>query len=715
MVSRSPGSLRRPGLLNRNHAVLGDRTTIPAGTGSIVTERMFAPAEEAALENLNEEQRRAATHPAGPLLILAGAGTGKTTTLCARVAWLVGQGVSPERILLLTFTRRAAREMLSRARALVGSQTTSRFAVGGTFHSVAYRTILQEAPALGLEGVSLFDAGDAADLLDLLREELGLASTERRFPRKGTLLDIYSRTVNAQRELSEVLAESFPWCADYVEEIAGLFRSYTTRKRELNALDLDDLLLYWNAAVNDDHLGRRLADQYEHVLVDEYQDVNALQVDIVRALCREHENVTVVGDDMQAIYGFRAADPAHILDFPSLYPAATVIKLERNYRSPQALLDAGNEVAVHATRSFARRLAAECEGEARPVLIFCLDEQRQAIEVCERVLAYREQGALLRDQAVLMRAGHHSDLLELELSRRRIPFVKYGGIRYLEAAHVKDFVALLRVATNPNDQLSWFRLLQLLDGVGPVMAKRLVEELLSDRPPLSDLPGRWHEADVPAAARKSGQLLMAALAASAGGHAVAVRAERLKQALAPLIRSAYPDGERRLVDLEQLVGAAAAASTLERFVAELVLDPPLSSADYAGSPALDEDYLVLSTIHSAKGLEWEHVHIIHASDGNIPADMALSNKEGLEEERRLFYVALTRPRRSLSVYVPVRYYHRPRARDDAHGYGKPSRFLNERFQSLCEVVHADDKDAELLSAARGGSRRIEVSLDRLFR
>ena len=323
---------------------------------------------EAVLGGLNERQVRAATHVGGPLLILAGAGTGKTTTLCARVACLLGRGVPAERILLLTFTRRAAREMLARARVLAGTGATSRFVVGGTFHSVAYRTILSEAPTLGLGNVNLLDASDAADLLDLLREELGLASTERRFPRKGTLLDIYSRTVNAQRLLGEVLAESFPWCADFGDEIGSLFRAYTTRKRLLNALDLDDLLLYWHAAVTDERLGRRLAGRYEHVLVDEYQDVNALQVEIVRALCREHENVTVVGDDMQAIYGFRAADPSHILDFPTLYAEATVIKLERNYRSPQALLDVGNEVAACATRSFPRRLTADRDGCERPRL-----------------------------------------------------------------------------------------------------------------------------------------------------------------------------------------------------------------------------------------------------------------------------------------------------------------------------------------------------------
>lgn len=674
---------------------------------------MFDLRSRASLEHLNEEQGRAAAHPSGPLLILAGAGTGKTTTLCARVAWLVESGVSPERILLLTFTRRAARVMLAQARAQLGRKTTSRFVVGGTFHSVAYRTLLRHASALGLEGVSLFDASDAADLLDLVREELGLATTDRRFPRKGTLLDIYSRVVNAQRGLNEVLAESFPWCAHDGDEIARIFGAYTTRKRQLNAIDLDDLLLYWHAALNDDRLKAKLASQYDHVLVDEYQDVNALQVEIVRVLCSDHDNVTAVGDDMQAIYGFRAADPAHILDFKSTFVAATVIKLERNYRSPQRLLDAGNEVAAHATRSFARHLTAERDGDARPELVFCLDEQRQTIEVCDRVLAQREQGALLRDQAVLMRAGHHSDLLELELSRRKIPFRKYGGIRYLEAAHVKDFVALLRIAVNLRDELSWFRVLQLLDGIGPVHARRLTESLLADRPSLSDLPDRWRPADIPLPARQPGQRLVDTLAASAGLPAAA-QVDSLEQALAPVIRAAYPDGDTRLVDLKQLVGAAAGAATLERFVSELVLDPPLSSADYAGPPGLDEDYLVLSTIHSAKGLEWDHVHVIHASDGNIPSDMALSTPEGLEEERRLFYVALTRPRGSLSVYVPLRYYHHPRARDEAHGYGKPSRFLTERLQALCDLVHAgtDEPETPPVGSVAGG--RIEVSLEHLF-
>jgi len=314
-----------------------------------------------------------------------------------------------------------------------------------------------------------------------------------------------------------------------------------------------------------------------------------------------------------------------------------------------------------------------------------------------------------------MRAGHHSDLLELELSRRKIPFVKYGGIRYLDAAHVKDFVALLRVAANPKDQLSWFRLLQLLDGIGPVIAKRLVDDLRGDKPTFPDLAARWAKTEMPTEARQSGENLLQALADTTT-DAVGVRAGRLLDALAPLISTRYPDGQSRLLDLEQLARAAAAASSLDHFLAELTLDPPLSSAAYAGPPGLDEDYLVLSTIHSAKGLEWERVHLIHASDGNIPADMALSTREGLEEERRLFYVALTRPRRSLSVYVPLRYYHRPRARDDTHGYGKPSRFLSPPLQALCEIVRPEEEQAVVSArAARAVNDRIQISLDHLFR
>ena len=367
--------------------------------------------------------------------------------------------------------------MLTRARTLLGSSVPGNV-VGGTFHSVAHQLIRVHATALGLPPrFGVLDASDAADLLDLLREELGLADQKKRFPRKGTVLDIYSRCVNAQQPLSEVLAESFPWCEDYVEELAGLFGLYGERKRELAVLDLDDLLLYWHALARHDVIGAQLGRMFEHVLVDEYQDLNALQVEIVRELRREQRGLTAVGDDAQAIYGFRAASAEHILSFPEHFPDATVVTLEHNYRSTQPILDLANEIAAGATRAYPKRLRADREGGTRPGLVYCRDPAHQATEVCDRVLAEYEQGVALMEQAVLMRAGHHSDLLELELTRRRIPFVKYGGIRYLEAAHIKDFICLLRLADNIGDRLSWFRILQLLPGVGPVTARRALEAL----------------------------------------------------------------------------------------------------------------------------------------------------------------------------------------------------------------------------------------------
>jgi DNA helicase-2/ATP-dependent DNA helicase PcrA len=667
------------------------------------------------LVGLNEEQLAAVTHPGGPLLVLAGAGSGKTTTLSRRVAWLVEQGVAPERVLLLTFTRRAAREMLGRVRSVVGSGSAG--IVGGTFHSVAYRLVRSHAAALGLPAnAAVLDASDAADLLDLVREELGLAERGKRFPRKGTIADIYSATVNARKPLSQVLADSYPWCEEHLDALAGLFRRYTERKRELGVLDLDDLLLYWHALARHETVGRQLGGLFEQVLVDEYQDLNALQVEIVRALRQDKRGLTAVGDDFQAIYGFRAASAEHILAFPEHFPDATVVTLERNYRSTQPILDLANEVAAGAARAYPKRLHADRDGGGRPLLVFCRDEAQQAVEVCERVLAAHEQATALRQQAVLMRAGQHSDLLELELGRRRIPFVKYGGIRYLETAHVKDFLCLLRLSDNPADGLSWFRILQLLDCVGPVTARRALDAL---DPPrlgnLAELASNWQHAraTLKEPARAAADPLIAALASSAGERTLGRRVELLRDALAPLIRAHYLDGEVRLRDLEQLVATAAQARDLASFLAELALDPPSSSADYAGPPMLEEDYLVLSTVHSAKGLEWQVVHLIAASDGNFPSDMALSTPEGLEEERRLFYVALTRARQTLAVYVPNRYYHRPGGRDDTHGYGTPSRFLTDTAQTLCELVpQADGLVTATITAT--DTTPIRVSLDDLW-
>jgi DNA helicase II / ATP-dependent DNA helicase PcrA len=677
---------------------------------------VFATAETPTwLAGLNDEQRAAATHGGGPLLILAGAGTGKTTTLCARVAWLVSEGVAPERIMLLSFTRRAAREMLQRTRAFVPMPPGSGGVLGGTFHSVAHRFLRQHASALDLApGFGVLDAGDAADLIDLIREEHGHAQAKRRFPKKSTLLDIYSRTVNAQRPLSSVVAEHFPWCEEHGEAMAALFKAYGARKRALGVMDLDDLLLYWRALAADEVIGPTIERAFEHVLIDEYQDVNGLQVEIVRALRSERRDVTAVGDDFQAIYGWRAASAEHILQFPTQFPEAAVVTLESNYRSTQPILDLANALAAQATRAFPKQLRTDRENGIRPDLIFCRDDAAQAVEVCERVLEAREQGMELREQAVLSRTSHDTDMLELELTRRRIPYVKYGGLRYLEAAHVKDFIALLRLADNPGDEISWFRVLQLLEGIGPATAHRVLDVLMAA--PARDRLSSWSSARerLPGHARGAADLVVAALRETCEGGDAGGRAERLRDALAPLIANHYPDGALRLQDLEQLVAAARESNAdLRHFVGELVLDPPQSSADLAGPPHLDEDYLVLSTIHSAKGLEWQAAHVLALYDGNFPADMSAGTEESIDEERRLLYVAMTRARRRLHLYVPVRYYHRPKGTDDSHGYGKPSRFLTDDVQRLCKVVRPDEQVGQL-GVAAGNSRRITVSVDSLF-
>jgi DNA helicase-2/ATP-dependent DNA helicase PcrA len=675
------------------------------------------------LDALNPEQRAAATHDGGPLLILAGAGTGKTTTLCSRVAWLVAEGTPSERILLLTFTRRAAREMLQRARGLVPASTR---VLGGTFHSVAHRMVRRHASSLGLpDGFGVLDAGDAADVLDLLREEHGHAAAKTRFPRKSTLLDAYSRTVNAQLPLSEVLAEHFPWCEEHKDAISALFKAYTARKRALGVVDLDDLLLYWRALARDAVIGPRLAAAFDHVLVDEYQDVNGLQVDIVRGLGEHGPAVTAVGDDFQAIYGFRSASADHILDFPAHFPGTRVVTLERNYRATQPLLDAANALAAQAPRAFPKRLRAEKEGGVRPAVLHCRDEAAQAEQVCDRVLQAREEGSLLRAQAVLMRTSHDSDLLELELARRRVPFVKYGGLRYLEAAHVKDFLALLRLADNPADELAWFRVLQLVEGLGPVSARRAIAAMAGreDTAPggvaaagALDRLAAWPAAReaVPAAARASADAVVAAIAAAREDRVAGVRAERLRDALAPLVKARYPDGAIRLQDLDQLVAAAREAADARHFVAELVLDPPQSSADLAQPPSLDEDYLVLSTIHSAKGLEWDAVHVLAVYDGNFPACLSAGTSEAIDEERRLLYVGMTRARRTLHLYVPVRYHHRPRGIDDAHGYGKASRFLTGEVLACCDVTRLPDDPFVPGGGGRAPRRTVAVTPDALF-
>ena len=662
------------------------------------------------LDGLNEEQSQAAAHPGGPLLILAGAGTGKTRTLVSRAAWLCGQGVQPSRILLLTFTRRAADDMLSRATA--GVRSASGRITGGTFHAIAHRIIREHAESFSLPAeFTVIDPADMADLLDARRADHGLAGTQRRAPRAAVCADIYTRCVNTQRTVAEVVRGGFPWCTEYTGQLAELFRGYVAHKRSHALVDFDDLLLLWRAALADPAAGPVLRGMFDAVLVDEYQDVNAVQADIVRLLQTEAGCLTCVGDDAQAIYAFRGADPEHLHRLAATFPGLTVVRLVRNYRSRQAVLQLANAVRPQSPGLELALTAARGAGAA-PMLVRCHDEATQAREICARVLDAHEAGTELHDQAVLVRAAHHSDVLEVELAARGIPFVKYGGLRFTEAAHVKDFLAAARVVANPADDVAWFRVLRLHEGIGAVHARRLIEILRPADPAPFD---RWKDA-VDAAPRRARENLAATIGSLADAIIVERTGERATAILAALrdpLRARYADADVRIADLERLADAAASRPSLHDALVELALDPPVSASDLAGRPRHDEDFLVISTVHSAKGLEWPVVHLPHLVDGAVPSDMALTSPTGLAEERRLFYVAVTRARDQLFLYAPMRLHHHRLASDDRHSYGQLSRFLDDRALAECEPVQAAPP-GPLLPRAGELAARIDADLDALW-
>jgi DNA helicase-2/ATP-dependent DNA helicase PcrA len=640
------------------------------------------------LDELNPQQRAAAMHGDGPLLVIAGAGTGKTKTLAARVACLLERGVPPERILLLTFTRRAAQEMLRRA----GHYTRHSSPItrqssrvwGGTFHAVANRLLRQHGHAVGLTpDFTVLDQSDAEDLLNLLRQEMSLHSREKRFPKKGTLLDIYSKCVNSQQSLDKVVPRDFPWCAGFVAEMARLFVAYTDRKQQLNVLDYDDLLLFWFHLMRTTEGGRRAAENFDHILVDEYQDTNKLQADVLLAMAAKKRNITVVGDDAQSIYGFRAATVRNILDFPKQFPGATVITLEQNYRSVQPILDAANAVIAKARSRFTKILWSERRSEQRPLLISCVDEAQQCRFVCTRILEQLEAGVPLRRQAVLVRTAHWSDMLEVEMSRRNIPYRKFGGLKFLEAAHVKDLLALLRLLENPRDQISWLRVLNLLPGIGGATANTVLRFLAANR---HDFRALVH-CPVPVASRERFHLL-ATLLSDLATHDTELPAqiERIRQFYEPIFHETYDHAEVRVRDLEQLAAMAEGFGSRQEFLSDVTLDPPSGTSDWAGEPLKDEEWLTLSTIHSAKGCEWDVVFLIHATDGVIPSDLTTGNTGEIEEERRLLYVAMTRARNWLYVCFPLRYYADKHILGDRHSYAQLTRFIPGDVRALFEPV-----------------------------
>ncbi len=665
-----------------------DTATLPdAGQSAPDTPRWAA--------GLNAEQLAAVTHDDGPLLIVAGAGTGKTRTLVARVGRLVDAGADPERILLLTFTRRAAQELISR----VGSMTDQQRAAqiwGGTFHSVANRLLRRLGPSIGLDAAfTVLDPADAADLIGIVRAELGFAERRSRFPKKQTIAALYSRMVNSQAPLTQMLDESYPWLRPHLDDLRLVFSAYTERKRAHRVLDYDDLLLFWRALVASPEIGPHVRTLFDHILVDEYQDTNALQADIIHSTAGDATQVTVVGDDAQAIYGFRAATVANLWAFPDRFAGATTLKLQQNFRSTEPILRAANDMLAQSDAHIAKTLWTTRDGGRRPELITAADEAAQSNLVCDQILSLREEGVELREQAVLYRANHHSDHLELELSRRDIPYVKFGGLKFLEAAHVKDLLATLRVLDNPADQLAWHRVLGMLEGVGPATVKRVADALgVTDGSPDAITTLIERPPHFPSAATEGINALRAAFDDCLHTDLVpAEQIERLLRYLRIVFPGRYTDATVRLGDLESLQSTAAAYHSRTRFLTEITLDPPDRSSDLAGKPHLDDDWLTLSSIHSAKGCEWRAVHLIHAADGNLPSDMALSDNDGLEEERRLLYVAMTRAKDVLNISFPLRFHTRRYGRDDDYQLAPMSRFLEPVREAFDEWGTATDQAA----------------------
>jgi DNA helicase II / ATP-dependent DNA helicase PcrA len=627
---------------------------------------------------LNAAQFEAATMLDGPVLVIAGAGSGKTRTLVYRVARLVESGVPPAQILLLTFTRKAAEQMLARASALVGG-SCDRVA-GGTFHSFANTVLRRAGRALGLEpGFTILDRSDAEDVVNLLRSRAGLDRKDRRFPRKNAILEIFSMAVNRSMTVPDVLADGWPHLVDHLDDLVRLGERYARYKRERSLVDYDDLLVLLRDLLRDvPEAAERLSRTYRYVMVDEYQDTNRLQAEIVRGIAVTHDNVMAVGDDSQSIYSFRGANFRNIMDFPALFPGTRLIKLEENYRSTPPILGLANAIIDRAPEKYTKVLRAQAKTGQRPLLVRCPEDRSQSRFVAQRILELREEGVGLDDIAVLFRSSYHSFDLELELQRHDIPFVKRGGFKFIETAHVKDVLAHLRVVANPRDAVSWHRVLLLLDGLGPKTADDVlrhvgdVAEIAEAADRLAEYPRRG------AYTKELGRLAQLLRQVSGDQRSPGEQVSEVVSFYAPMLRHLHPDDfPKREKDLEHFLTIAARYRSLGSLLTDMALEPPTDSVgDVLAANDEDEGLLTLSTIHSAKGLEWRAVFVIGLVDGRFPSYQNLRDQEEVEEERRLLYVAVTRAKEHLYLSYPIDIF------DRATGMvlGKPSRFI-EGFPS----------------------------------
>ncbi|MDR2756589.1 MAG: ATP-dependent helicase [Planctomycetaceae bacterium] len=646
------------------------------------------------LETLNQEQQKAVSHSGGPLLIIAGAGTGKTKTLVHRVAWLIEHGMDPSRILLLTFTRRTASEMLHRVDETLRQQTNQKSSAhnyhgiwGGTFHAVATRLLRMYGVAIGLShSFTILDRGDSENLIGTIRAEMGLDKAKLKFPKKGTCMAVYSLHINSRVPVDRLVAERFPWIKPHVTKLVQLFKTYEKRKLGAATLDYDDLLLYWLKLMENKETASKIINRFDHVLVDEYQDTNIVQSDILRRLCPVGKGLTVVGDDAQSIYSFRAATVRNIIDFPKQFPNTDVVTLEQNYRSTPTILKTTNQVIDIAKERYTKNLRSDKEQGVQPILLRCYNDEEQVNFVVKEILRLKQLGIPFRSQAVLFRASHHSLQLETELARKKIPFHKHGGLKFIESAHIKDLVAFLRFAENQRDETAAVRSLSLMPGVGTKKALVLSQEFVAAGDFAQGL-AKWKKWKPP---KSTGDFWTKFLhlfeKLTNGSLPLEKQIAATLEFYSPILEEQYDDYKNRLTDLEQLQEIALKFKDRTEMLTDLTLDPPSSTDELPNKNLKKEnDYLTLSTIHSAKGLEWNSVFVIHASDGFIPSDKA-TDTEGIEEELRLFYVALTRAQQNLYICSPKYFFSNFNSWSDDDGYRDISRFIDNKVKKTLKSL-----------------------------
>jgi len=596
-------------------------------------------------EELNEQQFRAVSNINGPQLVIAGAGSGKTRTLIYRAAYLVEHGISPESILLLTFTRKSASEMLRRASGILDGRCLK--ISGGTFHSFANTTLRKYGNNIGYnENFTIVDRGDSEDIINIIRTNFGLNKKDRRFPRKGTILNIISKSVNTGDSYKNIILKDYPQFAQEEEDILKIYEEYTNYKFSNSIMDYDDLLVNLNKLLGEHaEIRQMLSNISQYIMVDEYQDTNPIQASISLHLASAHKNIMVVGDDSQSIYSFRGANFKNIMDFPKLYPNCMVTTLEENYRSTQPILNLTNSIIESAQEKYSKKLFSNIAGSDKPAYIKAFDANEQAEFVCQKIMEIREVGTELHHIAVLFRAGWHSNELEVELKSRNIPFVKHGGRKFVESAHIKDVMALMRVIFNPHDAIGWHRFLLLIQGIGPKSAESIIREVIAEGfKGLTSFSKKKYGEELGKLYKTIDDIVSAELPPAG-------QLQSVLKYYAPILKREYDDYKKRIQDLNSLVRISERYSTTEKFLTDIALEPPENSV-MGKNKSKEKERLVLSTIHSAKGLEWRHVFIIHMAEGYIPSSRALSSDKDIEEERRLFYVAATRAKEALYLITP---------------------------------------------------------------